>query len=228
MSIFFLGCFPSFVVPGISSAVVAAPMFFNNFKDFSTFVIAKETCLFNVQYPNGIRRKIIVEKDGYACLTGAWSLEAGCAAVIIVEDWIGLSMTGGPIEHKGRLKYIDGCTDTLLIGPPKIGDPCLNHLHFPKGIRQTMHTHPTVRIGMVVKGSGRAISPNGESKLFAGLGWVIPAGAEHCFYTDDETMDIIAFHPDSDTGPADENHPMVNRTIVDGVSAAKIDEIRTK
>jgi hypothetical protein len=41
-------------------------------------------------------------------------------------------------------------------------------------------------------------------------------------------MDVIAFHPDSDFGPEDENHPMINRTIVNGVSANAIDEIKTK
>jgi hypothetical protein len=40
-------------------------------------------------------------------------------------------------------------------------------------------------------------------------------------------MDVIAWHPDSDFGPEDDDHPMVNRTIVDGVSAAKIADIRT-
>lgn len=41
-------------------------------------------------------------------------------------------------------------------------------------------------------------------------------------------MDVIAYHPDSDFGPQDEDHPMVNRTIVDGVSASKLEAIRTK
>lgn len=40
-------------------------------------------------------------------------------------------------------------------------------------------------------------------------------------------MDVIAYHPDSDTGPTYDDQPMINRTIVDGVSAADIDEIRT-
>ena len=29
-------------------------------------------------------------------------------------------------------------------------------------------------------------------------------------------MDVIAYHPDSDWGPTDETHPMVNRTFVEG------------
>ena len=41
-------------------------------------------------------------------------------------------------------------------------------------------------------------------------------------------MDVVAYHPDSDTGPTHDDHPMLNRTIVEGVSARDIDKIRTK
>jgi hypothetical protein len=44
---------------------------------------------------------------------------------------------GGPCEAFGRLRYIDGCSDSLLVGPAVRGDPCLNHLHFPPGVSQT-------------------------------------------------------------------------------------------
>lgn len=33
-------------------------------------------------------------------------------------------LIGGPVESKGRLKYIDGCTDSLLVSPIRMGDPC--------------------------------------------------------------------------------------------------------
>ena len=41
-------------------------------------------------------------------------------------------------------------------------------------------------------------------------------------------MDVIAFHPDSDFGPTDIEHPMINRTIVNGVKASELENIRTK
>jgi hypothetical protein len=50
----------------------------------------------------------------------------------------------------------------------------------------------------------------------------------HSFNTEADSMDVITFHPDSDVGMTDDDHPMVNRTIVDGVSARFIDQIRTK
>jgi hypothetical protein len=151
---------------------------------------------------------------------------------------------GGPIEDKGRLKYIDGCTDSLLIPPVKKGNPCLNHLHFPSGIDQTQHTHPSHRIGIVAKGHGECITPFGNMPLVEGTIFIIKAWdgvtystaengmeypiGQHAFKTTDSSMDVIAFHPDSDFGATDEVHPMINRTIVDGVSASLIDSIRTK
>lgn len=151
---------------------------------------------------------------------------------------------GGPIEKHGRLKYIDGCTDSLLISPVKLGNPCLNHLHFPPNITQTPHTHPSHRIGIVAKGKGLCVTPFGNLELTEGMIFVIKewngkdykVGVDekeyevgnHCFYTFDSCMDVIAFHPDSDFGPQDEFHPMINRTIVNGISAKDIDSIRTK
>ena len=59
----------------------------------------------------------------------------------------------------------------------------------------------------------------------------IPPDSEHSFFTDNPgegIMDVIAFHPDSDYGPEDENHPMINRTIIDGKSASGNKNITTK
>jgi quercetin dioxygenase-like cupin family protein len=129
-------------------------------------------------------------------------------------------LMGGPVESEGRLKYIDGCTDSLLIAPWKLGEPCLNHLHFPPGIDQTMHTHPSVRLGVVIRGRGKCITPTDETDLSPGMTWVIEPDQEHKFRTEDSVLDVLAYHPDSDFGPQDEFHPMLNRTIIDGISAA--------
>lgn len=165
--------------------------------------------------------------DNFFAAPGLARIIGGPCLVITRLGYRGLFSVGGPIEREGRLRYIDGCTDTLLIAPPRRGDPCLNHLHFPPRIRQTMHTHPSVRIGYVARGCGRAVYPGGEVPLSQGMFWLLPPEAPHCFYTDDLPMDVIAWHPDSDTGPVDDDHPMINRTIVDGVSAREIDAIRT-
>jgi quercetin dioxygenase-like cupin family protein len=139
----------------------------------------------------------------------------------------GLFSLGGPVEAAGRLRYIDGCSDTLLVCPPVLGEPCLNHLHMPPGTDQTAHTHPSERIGVIVRGTGECRTPGGTFALRPGMGWRIPTGTLHSFFTRGEALDVLAWHPDSDFGPTHDHHPMVNRTMVDGVSASVIDEIRT-
>ena len=90
-----------------------------------------------------------------------------------------------------------------------------------------MHTHPTVRIGIVARGRGVCETPDGRYPLEPGLCWYLTPNDAHRFITEDEPMDVIAWHPDSDSGPADADHPMLNRTYVDGVSASELDAIRT-
>lgn len=128
----------------------------------------------------------------------------------------GIYAMGGPIETQGRLRYIDGCSDTLLCAPPLLGDPCLNHLHFPTGILQTAHTHPSLRAGIIAKGQGVCESNQQQIPLSTGTLFYIPKDTEHCFITETSTMDVIAYHPDSDWGPTHNDHPMVNRTWVKG------------
>jgi hypothetical protein len=170
--------------------------------------------------------------DGTAELTlrlGRFRLLAGMYAMfagqgVVSGDGTGLAVTrlgqrgpfllGGPIEETGRLRYIDGCTDSLLIPPVALGDPCLNLLHIPPGTRQTAHTHPSVRVGLIVRGRGECVTPDNRSPLHPGLAFVIPAGSRHSFHTAGDALLVIAYHPDSDFGPTHECHPMVNRTIL--------------
>src|SRR5579883_2053998 len=97
----------------------------------------------------------------------------------------GFFQIGGPVEQHGRLKYIDGCTDSLLVPPVLMGDACLNFLYFPPGIRQTQHTHPSMRVGMVIRGRGECITPSQSIPLIAGGVFVIPADGIHSFLTHD-------------------------------------------
>lgn len=140
----------------------------------------------------------------------------------------GLFSMGGKVEHKGRLKYIDGCYDTLLIAPVIKGDPCLNFLYMPNGVNQTRHVHPSVRIGIVLSGSGICKTPANDYPLSEGKIFIMETDCEHSFHTQKNELRILIYHPDSDFGSTNDNHPIINRTIVDGVSASKIDNIRTK
>jgi len=139
----------------------------------------------------------------------------GAGLVISVAGYRGLRQVGGPVEATGRLRYIDGCSDTLLVCPPRLGEPCLNHLHIPPGTAQSRHTHPSERIGVILRGRGECRTPDGVFPLMPGMGWRIPTGCLHSFFTpDDASLDVLAWHPDSDFGPTDDDHPMKNKTLL--------------
>lgn len=146
-------------------------------------------------------------------------LEEGKLFLILRYGYRGIDLVGKS-EKRGRLSYIDGCTDSLLVMPPRLGDPCLNYLHFPMGIDQTQHLHPSIRMGIVIGGKGEAFQkPDGkregwEKDLVKGMMFCLEEGEVHSFRTAENYMDIIAYHPDSDFGPSDTNHPMLNRTYI--------------
>jgi len=138
--------------------------------------------------------------------------------------------TMGWVEKQGRLSYIDGCTDSLLIYPPRMGDPSMSLLYFPGNVEQTKHLHPSIRIGCVIDGSGWADYWDGAGyhtvKLQAGTNFCLEENEMHRFrtetlkntetYNDDYVfgMTVIAWHPDGDWGPTDHNHTMLNRTYI--------------
>lgn len=151
-------------------------------------------------------------------LAGPLALEIdGMVAVIERLGYRGLP-TAGMVETKGRLTYIDGCSDSILVAPPRQGDPVFNFLHFPPAIRQTVHSHPSIRLGVVARGEGVAWGPGPggttwEQPLRPGAVFLLHPHEMHAFRTDEgSSMDVIAYHPDSDWGPTDAIHPMLNRT----------------
>lgn len=169
------------------------------------------------------RRKFVTVDDGeYFSFAGIGqrveiTVSKGSACFVAQrKGFLAANIVGGKIEAAGRLRYIDGCSDSVLIPPQVLGDPCLNFLHFPTAINQTMHTHPSVRVGTVARGSGFCVTPEATYKLTEGALWVIPSQIEHLFKTEDSCLDVVPYHPDSDFGPTHQTHPMVNRTIVGG------------
>ena len=146
----------------------------------------------------------------------------GEGLVITRIGYGGVFVLGGPIEAQGRLRYINGCTDSLLIPPQMLGDPCLNALYFPAQVSQTEHTHPSIRMGIIAYGSGECRTPDSVHPLVPGLPFIIRANGRHAFKTTSQEMIVIAFHPDSDFGPTHEKHPMINRTVIAGVPASQL------
>lgn len=125
----------------------------------------------------------------------------------------------GDVEETGRLSYIDGCSDTVLVSPPRLGDPCLNYLHFPMNINQSFHRHPTIRIGVVISGHGINEYRDAQGnltimQLSPGTMFCLDEQVEHRFITENRPMDVVIYHPDSECGPTDHNHIMRSRTYL--------------
>ena len=205
-------------------------------------------------YTENHTNPIFLEDNMWACVTGEFEVSGGQGIIMERLNFTGgMYQVGGPMEAKGRYLYIDGCSDSLIIPPIKKGDPCLNLLYFPPRINQTMHTHPSMRVGMVVYGGGNCITPWRDIELYEGqifliheghkdtfgtgegpIGEKVMFGAKegirgaHCFQTFDKPMIVVAYHPDSDYGPTDDEHPMINKTFIGGERANEQTEIRSK
>lgn len=152
----------------------------------------------------------------YFCSPGDIEL-AGAGRAIVIErnGYRGLFSLGGPVENTGRLCYIDNASSTILVHPSRLGEPVLNLLTFPPGIEQTMHIHPTIRLGLVFEGSGECIIGKGQKiELKPGTAFVLPQQMPHSFNSFENGLKVIAYHPDSDVGPTDQSHPMLSRTYI--------------
>lgn len=156
-----------------------------------------------------------LSQDMYFSLNSDFELEVD-GQVILFErfGYQGQTSIGGPIEKKGRLSYMDSCSATILIYPARLGDANLNLLYFPPGVVQSKHTHPTIRFGAVVRGEGVCHIGGEKLKLSKGDCFFIEEHEEHSFTSGSEGLAVIAYHPDSDWGPTDSTHPLINRTYL--------------
>jgi quercetin dioxygenase-like cupin family protein len=194
----------------------------------STFELpqwAKFCSVYGYSYGNSTitvdSKTYVLEKGQYFALTVDQSLTATSDNKLFIITRLGYRVPNqvGWVENKGRLSYIDGCSDSLLVYPARLGDSSLNLLYFPPGIDQTFHRHPSIRMGCVIDGNG--FSEHGElnnelvDQLDPGTSFCLVEQERHRFKTTDSSMTVIAFHPDGDWGPTDHNHTMLNRTYLD-------------
>ena len=115
----------------------------------------------------------------------------------------------------GNLSYMDGGTNTTAVNPGRLGDPVINYVHFPAGMQQTLHTHPSHRVGMILKGRGLVELDDSEFPLEPGDVFFMQRNVLHnfmCPYNEDVVLFVFA--PDSGTGPTDEVNPLKIRTYV--------------
>lgn len=166
----------------------------------------------------------------YGLFPGKTELVAGSGAALIVSSlgYRGMPLFGGPIEDTGRLRYIDNCRNTILLPPPVKGEPCLNFLDLCAGITQTPHTHPSIRIGLILSGNGACGTADGTLPLSTGTVFVIPPDTLHSFESRDEPLKIVIFHPDSVDGPTHTSNTMMNNTFVEGRAARELSQLHTQ
>ena len=161
---------------------------------------------------------ITIQKNNYFCIPRGFSEDrtevvTGDFFVVVKYGFHGQSVFGEVQNGHGRLSYINGCSDNLLVYPPRMGDPSLNYLHFPSGTTQDFHNHPSDRVGVVINGFGTAETRSDRVRLETGNMFLIEAKEIHKFITHTE-MEIVVYHPDGDWGPTDEVHTMLNRTHI--------------
>ncbi len=178
-------------------------------------LVSEDACLTT---PHGVYP---LPARSFAVLPDPARVEAGSGVMVTHRTHRGLFHVGGPVEATGRLRYIDGCSDTVLVAPVVHGDPCLNLLHLPSDTVQTDHQHPSARVGLVVAGRGSCVVDRTRREpLQPGSAFVLPASVCHRFETEPEAgLLVMAWHPDSTSGPTDDDHPMLNRTLRPGSSA---------
>ena len=115
----------------------------------------------------------------------------------------------------GNLSYMDGGTNTTAINPGRLGDPVINYVHFPPHMYQTLHTHPSHRVGFIIKGNGKVELDNKEFfDVLEGDIFYMRRNCLHNFICEEEPVILFVFAPDSGTGPTDEVNPLKIRTYV--------------
>lgn len=149
-----------------------------------------------------------------------FTIKCGKGTAVVIE-YMGLRLLESRyyVQDKlgmGNLSYMDGGTNTTAVNPGRLGDPVINYVHFPAGMYQTLHTHPSHRIGMVLKGMGKIELDDGDFPLQQGDVFFMQRNVLHNFTCPYENEDVVlfVFAPDSGTGPTDEVNPLKIRTYV--------------
>lgn len=148
-----------------------------------------------------------------------FTIKCGQGTAVVIE-YMGIHLLESRyyVQDKlgmGNLSYMDGGTNTTAVNPGRLGDPVINYVHFPAGMEQTLHTHPSHRVGMILKGRGLVELDDSEFPLQPGDVFFMQRNVLHNFMCPhNEDVVLFVFAPDSGTGPTDEVNPLKIRTYV--------------
>jgi len=156
-----------------------------------------------------------VNVNGAFCINSSYTVSG--EGVVISYPGLRLLESRYYVQNKldiGNLTYIDGGTNTTAINPSRLGDPVVNYVHFPANMHQTLHTHPSHRIGVIIKGKGKVELDNELYEVLEGETFFMRRNELHNFITEDSEVILYVFAPDSGTGPTDEINPLKIRTYI--------------
>jgi quercetin dioxygenase-like cupin family protein len=158
---------------------------------------------------------------GAFCVNHHFTVRCNSAATAVVIEYPGLHLSESRYYIQddlgmGNLSYMDGGTNTTAVNPGRLGDPVINYVHFPAGMYQTLHTHPSHRVGMILKGRGQIELDNQQFfEVREGEVFFMNRNVLHNFMCPyDQDVVLFVFAPDSGTGPTDEVNPLKIRTYV--------------
>lgn len=162
----------------------------------------------------------IHKKNACICTHGQFTVTCDVDSSAVIVEYPGLCLLESRyyVQERldmGNLSYMDGGTNTTAINPGRLGDPVINYVHFPAGMYQTLHTHPSHRVGLIINGNGKIELDNNEYfNINEGEVFFMRRNCLHNFMTDKEPVILFVFAPDSGTGPTDEINPLKVRTYV--------------
>jgi quercetin dioxygenase-like cupin family protein len=178
-------------------------------------------------YLMGKNSSISINDGGYSVSGTNFAGQTGNLFTVYDEStfvhikFYGLSMNDERLfvphgNPKGNLSYMDGGTNTTAVNPGRLGLPVINYVHFPAGMEQTLHTHPSQRIGLILSGKGQIELDKGVMfPIKEGDCFVMERNVLHNFMCNQgEDVTLFVFSPDSGTGPTDEINPLKVRTYV--------------
>jgi quercetin dioxygenase-like cupin family protein len=158
--------------------------------------------------------------NGSFCVNDHFTLKCLGDSSAVVIEYLGLRL----LENRyfiqkeldmGNLSYIDGGTNTTAVNPGRLGDPVVNYVHFPANMHQTLHTHPSHRVGLVLSGKGKTeLDDEVMFEINKGDCFFMRRNELHNFITEDEPVFLFVFAPDSGTGPTDDVNPLKIRTYI--------------
>ena len=158
--------------------------------------------------------KAVLSDYCYGSFAGAAKLTGSAHAVVVsCVDYQCMTLFGGPLEAYGRLRHAHGCTTSLLLSPPFLGEPCLSFLNVHAGTHQPPLTHPSIRIGMVVSGHGRCGTASEPLVFEKGSVFIVPPDTLHSFQTDEANIRIVLFQAESVFGPSDTDELLGNQKL---------------